>query len=403
MTDIRWLPFEMELKQVDAEERVIEGYAAVFGNLDRTGDIIEPGAFDDTLRSKRPQDVAVFIGHDMHSLPVGIPLEIRADDKGLYTRTYIFRTTQGDDLLATARELRERGQTLGMSIGYISQDYVWETQGDQMVRRLKKIDLIEYSFAARQTIANPEALVTLVKQLERRERAMPMELKRAIPPHTTPKAPEDTPWDGPREVAEADIEDLRVMCAIVQGEGDRKQDYKLPHHRASDHYVVWRGVAAAGAVLMGARGGVDASEEEIAGAKRHLERHYAQFEKPVPWEKTFLLADLKDYPLEDWKLLLPLALRNEMERLEEVKAGARMRREMRELLAQVEEALRKLRAWADYEDEEDDKRKEKESEQEKQQVAGAAEATEEKATSHRHLLGLMDIELALAVAKAGRA
>lgn len=388
--DMSWLPCELEIKEVRPEERVIEGYAAVFGNLDRVDDIIEPGAFDETLRSKRPQDVAVFIGHDTSSLPVGIPLEIRADEKGLYTKTYIFRTTQGDDLLATARELRERGQTLGMSIGYIARDFAWDTYDGRMVRRLKQVDLIEYSYAARQTIANPEALVTLVKQLERRERAMPMEQKRAIPPHTTPKAPEDTPWDGPREVAQADIEDLKVMCAIVQGEGDRKQDYKLPHHRASDHYVVWRGVAAAGAVLMGARGGVDASEEEIAGAKRHLERHYAQFEKPVPWEKAFLLADLKDYPPEDWKALLPVALQNEMERLQESKAGARMRKEMRELLAQVEEAIRKLRAWADYEDEEDDKQ---------QGVEGAGE----KAPSYHHLLGLMDIELALAKAKAGRA
>src|SRR3990170_6842682 len=64
---------ELELKQVDTSQRTIEGSAAVFGTLDRAGDIIEPQAFDRTL--KEQPDIAVFVGHKMNSLPVGEPIE----------------------------------------------------------------------------------------------------------------------------------------------------------------------------------------------------------------------------------------------------------------------------------------------------------------------------------------
>jgi hypothetical protein len=49
--------------------------------------------------------------------------------------------------------------------------------------------------------------------------------------------------------------------------------------------VVWKGVAAAGAVLSGARGGADIPAEDLEGVKKHLELHYGQFEKDAPWKK----------------------------------------------------------------------------------------------------------------------
>ena len=46
-----------------------------------------------------------FVGHAASSLPVGYPTAIRADAKGLFTEMQILPTTQGDDLLATAKAL----------------------------------------------------------------------------------------------------------------------------------------------------------------------------------------------------------------------------------------------------------------------------------------------------------
>lgn len=104
----------------------------------------------------------------------------------------------------------------------------------------------------------------------------------AIPPHTTPKADEDDPWDASREVGQADGEEqLRRMHAWVDDDTDpdTKQAYKLPHHRA-DGTVVWRGVAAAMARLL-----QSATLIPEADRKRvwdHLERHYRQFDKTAP-------------------------------------------------------------------------------------------------------------------------
>jgi HK97 family phage prohead protease len=105
-------------------------------------------------------------------------------------------------------------------------------------------------------------------------------------PDGTPKAPEDEEWDGPAEVAAADVDDLKVMCAWVDSENaDKKGAYKLPHHKASgQHAVVWRGVDAAGKAVMGARGGVDIPEDDVAGVKAHLAKHYKEFNKTPPWE-----------------------------------------------------------------------------------------------------------------------
>ena len=153
----------LELKSVDISQRIISGYAAVAGNLDKVGDIIDPAAFTKTLAEKAPGDVAVFIGHQTNMLPVGIPLVLQADGKGLYSETLIKGGPVGDDLLETAAFLQRHGRSLGMSIGYRTRNSKMERVGGKMVRVLTDVDVMEYSFAASQSIANPQALVVGVK------------------------------------------------------------------------------------------------------------------------------------------------------------------------------------------------------------------------------------------------
>jgi len=85
------------------------------------------------------------------------------------------------------------------------------------------------------------------------------------------------------------------MCTIIVGDSENKTSYKLPHHRADGYATVWRGVAACAAVLMGARGGVDAPTSDIAGAKTHIAKHYKDFDKgEPPWEKGVSQAQIID-------------------------------------------------------------------------------------------------------------
>ena len=106
--------------------------------------------------------------------------------------------------------------------------------------------------------------------------------KAAIPPHSSPKAGENTTWDAGTEVRQAEGEsELRRMHSWVDAEGDpeAKASYKLPHHLHTGE-VVWAGVAAAAQRL----GSTDIPESDMAGVKAHLARHYGQFDRTPPWE-----------------------------------------------------------------------------------------------------------------------
>lgn len=72
--------------------------------------------------------------------------------------------------------------------------------------------------------------------------------------------------------------------------------YKLPHHDVinGDLKTVWRGVTAAMAALLGARGGVDVPDGDRRGIYNHLSRHYRDFEEQPP--------EFKDYSEEELKL-----------------------------------------------------------------------------------------------------
>lgn len=104
---------------------------------------------------------------------------------------------------------------------------------------------------------------------------------RSAHPGGSAKAPEDEAWDGPKYVAEADVEELYDMSTYYDGDGENKGDYKLPHHKP-DGTVVLRGVQAAMAALMGARGGVDVPADERKGIYDHLAEHYRAFDKEPP-------------------------------------------------------------------------------------------------------------------------
>lgn len=105
--------------------------------------------------------------------------------------------------------------------------------------------------------------------------------KGVIPYRRTALAPEGESWDGAAELASADLDDLRVMCASYGAGGEDKADYLLPHHKADgEHACVWRAVANAAARLPLAK----LAAANLAGVRRHLGRHYEDFAKDAPWK-----------------------------------------------------------------------------------------------------------------------
>jgi uncharacterized protein len=159
----------LELKGVDVVGRIVEGYCSVFDVVDRQGDLVPRTAFARTLAERKLGEISVFVGHRTDRLPVGRPLHIAADEYGLFTRTRIFATQAGTDLLTTAKELLQAGGTLGMSMGYRARDYEWKRGADGApIRILRDVDLHEYSFLASPALAaNAFATVMAVKRRPR--------------------------------------------------------------------------------------------------------------------------------------------------------------------------------------------------------------------------------------------
>lgn len=91
-----------------------EGYASLFGVPDGTGDVVMPGAFAHSLRTRPPARVRLLYQHSAHE-PIGVWEDIREDGTGLYVRGRLVTGVQrGREVL----ELLGEGALNGLSIGF---------------------------------------------------------------------------------------------------------------------------------------------------------------------------------------------------------------------------------------------------------------------------------------------
>lgn len=154
---------------VDAKTGTFSGYGAVFGNLDSYGDVIEKGAFRDTLREwegrgKLPPMLlqhggGMFSGSVDDLLPVGQWTEMVENAKGLKVsgRLFALGTERGQYL----HEGLKSGELDGLSIGFRVKKATQGTKPTDPRRRLEAIDLFEVSIVT--FPANDKARVTAAK------------------------------------------------------------------------------------------------------------------------------------------------------------------------------------------------------------------------------------------------
>lgn len=149
-----------------------EGYGAVFGNVDKGGDLIEPGAFATYLsdiQQGKQEWPAMLSQHGGMGLtaqdmtPVGVWHDLAEDGKGLKTAGEFADTARGVELYKLGK-MKPRPAISGLSIGYIAKESVPRTQPDEPRRRLKRIDLIEISPVT--FPMNGKARIDAVKSLE---------------------------------------------------------------------------------------------------------------------------------------------------------------------------------------------------------------------------------------------
>jgi len=128
-----------------------------------------PGAFAETLR-KTAGKVPILMAHNSAEI-VGFGVEAAEDERGLRVRgQFTPDSDAGRNAAAIARHAHKIGHKLGLSMGYrVRKDGAdWDEQTG--VRKLKAVDLYEYSIAA--VPANPRARMTRVKTVREAESAL---------------------------------------------------------------------------------------------------------------------------------------------------------------------------------------------------------------------------------------
>lgn len=135
-----------------------EGYASVFGNVDTAGDIVEPGAFTNTLAEwkTRGATIPVLWGHDLEGVngDVGEVIDAYEDEHGLFIRGRLdLDTPEGRRAYKRVKGRR----TTTLSFAYAIRDFSYKDDGCH----LYDLELFEVSIV--QVPANPEARVTGVK------------------------------------------------------------------------------------------------------------------------------------------------------------------------------------------------------------------------------------------------
>lgn len=127
----------LKRRPATATAGIISGYASLFGVVDLSGDLVEPGAFARSLRRRGTGAVRMLFQHDP-SEPIGLWDAIVEDRHGLHARgTLNLGVVRAREIAA----LLAQGAIDGLSIGFKT------VRARRLggVRRIAEIDLWEIS------------------------------------------------------------------------------------------------------------------------------------------------------------------------------------------------------------------------------------------------------------------
>ncbi|KCV83499.1 HK97 family phage prohead protease [Actibacterium atlanticum] len=114
---------------------VVEGYASLFGKTDQGGDVVQPGAYGQSLKALKAagRRVKMLWQHDP-AQPIGIWDEVREDERGLYVKGRLLAdVARGREAAA----LIEAGAIDGLSIGYRTKKAQKDTGGRRLLSELE--------------------------------------------------------------------------------------------------------------------------------------------------------------------------------------------------------------------------------------------------------------------------
>jgi len=330
-------------KQVNEAERTLVGIAST-EVIDRYGDIVKQ---DGWILDNFKKNPVMLWAHNYHDLPIAKIVDVNINGDKLTFKAQ-FPKPGLNELADKIFELFKDGVLNAFSVGFIPVEYEPNEHGGYTYT---KQELLEISAVT--VPANQEALAMALKSIDNEVKEAIIEgmneskaeenngefktdkislkhvretlekmgyinvicnkvnelrIKGAVPSHESEKLDENGSWDATEAVnklrkwASSDgtgdkdtIDWSKYKWGFAWFDSEDKENfgaYKLPHHTVDANNVlvtVWRGVAAAMAALMGARGGVDIPDSDFDRVYNHLARHYREFDKEPP-EKEFILT-----------------------------------------------------------------------------------------------------------------
>lgn len=107
-----------DLKVSDDGPGTIEGYRAVFSEIDEGGDIIVKGFFADSLPEYMEAGFSAH-SHDWDfDKVVGFPVEAKEDEYGFFVKSQFHSTPDSQNIRTKAKERMDAGKKVGFSFGY---------------------------------------------------------------------------------------------------------------------------------------------------------------------------------------------------------------------------------------------------------------------------------------------
>jgi len=298
-----------ERRGIEGRARAVEGrrvrFVASTRAVDRHGTIVEPGG----IRTERFDRNPVFLwGHDGYggfSAPNPENVIGRVTGHAVENDQFIIEAEFTPEGVNERADMLYRlvmdGFLNAVSIGFYPLRQREDVIEGRAVTVFEEVELLDVSLVP--IPSNPEALAVM-RAVARA--AGEVELRGTVPRDISKEtAPEGESWRKPTlaDFTDQSWDELSVAAKnriarhyawAPQLPPERFADQRLPHHRPSDGAVVWRGVRAAMAALLGARGGVDIPDEDRRRVYNHLAAHYRQFDKEPPEFKAYSEQELRD-------------------------------------------------------------------------------------------------------------
>ena len=131
------------LKDIDAKQGIITGYAASFDTLDSDGDVFTKGAFKKSV-TENSSRIMHLLQHDVLK-PIGRPQMLVEDAKGLYFEEQLTPKQLEVGYIRDTLKLYEAGVYNEHSVGFITMQDHKGQKDSQNVNYITEAKLMEYS------------------------------------------------------------------------------------------------------------------------------------------------------------------------------------------------------------------------------------------------------------------